>query len=79
MFTTDRHRLPNTNKKVSKVRNVNNTESAVVEKEINTIDKTNPTVKVSGSINSGSSTYSNVELNFVFSLITAYPLIGQYI
>ena len=24
MFTTDRHRLPNTNKKVSKVRNVNN-------------------------------------------------------
>ncbi len=52
------------NKKIEiKVRNVNNTESAVVEKEINTIDKTNPTVKVSGSINSGSSTYSNVELN----------------
>lgn len=24
MFTIDRHRLPNTNKKVSKVRNVNN-------------------------------------------------------
>ena len=45
-----------------KVRDKNNNESAVLTKEINTIDKTTPSVSVKGSVESGVSTTSNVVL-----------------
>lgn len=50
-----------------KVKDIKNNESAIMTKEVTTIDKTIPKVTVKGSVGSNVSTYSNVTLTAIVS------------